>query len=67
MKVIPARELKPGDVYANEIKLHGRQAFFVNETPIGKNYIVVTPRGEKESKKAQIKEGQKVYLLRHVD
>jgi hypothetical protein len=44
MKQIKSSDLKLGDIFAKEIKLHGRECFRVAEIPKDKNYIIVEER-----------------------
>lgn len=65
MKSVPVQDLIIGDVFAKEIKLHGRQAYEVVDKPANKNYLIVIRRGEVEAVNFHMKEGAKVYWLRN--
>ena len=42
MKTITMQELKVNDIFCHELKLHGREAFIVNE--VKKNSVICTSR-----------------------
>ena len=50
MKLIKESELKVGDIFAEEIRLIGREAFQVIDPKPDKNYMVVKSRTTYEQK-----------------
>lgn len=66
MKQIKTTDLVVGNIFTKVIKLHGRQAFKVEEVPLGKDYIMVTDRNVRnpEPKRMSIAKIPHVILLK---
>jgi hypothetical protein len=67
MKIIKTSELKVGDIFAKEMKLHGRTAFEVTEVPEGRNFIIVKERiPRSNNQKLSIENLKSVYYLKNI-
>ena len=64
MKIVNIQELIVGDVFAKEIKLHGRQAYEVIKVPKDKDHLIALQRGEINTIRINFKTHPKVYFLR---
>lgn len=66
MEIISMHDLKAGDIYTNQIKLHGREAFIV--TAKDNEWIWVISRNDPSKKTIRRKiMNQDVIRLRHED
>lgn len=65
MKNIPIQDLALGDVFAKEIKLHGREAYEVTFIDVDNNKLEAKKRGALHPQKMHMKNGQTVYWLRN--
>jgi uncharacterized coiled-coil protein SlyX len=65
MRIILPTELREGDIFAKEIKLHGRVAYKVLAIEIELNKVVVENRTTRTEENKQLNAlGKGVYLLR---
>ena len=64
METIKTTDLKVGDIFAKELKLHVREAFQVEELHEGKNYITVKSRTNNQVSRFNFLGVPRVILLR---
>ena len=68
MKQISMSELKVGDIFTKEMKLHGREAFEVIDAPLTGGFIIVKSRSiGGENKRMRIGSVPYVTLLIEAD
>ena len=66
MEIISMHELEKGDIYTEQVRLHGRQAFLVKERLL--DDIIVVPRNDPREKSIKRKiQNKDVVRLRHID
>lgn len=67
MKVIQTTKLKVGDIFANEIKQKGREAFLVTDIDSRSGKLTVISRNDPLKREKNINPVGSVYFLRNIN